>query len=256
MTLRIALAGKGGTGKTTLAAGLVRQALEADRRPVLAVDADPNSTLALALGLPEPAALAELRERKEPPPGMNRVDFLRMGVQDCLSEGNGLDLLVMGRPEGPGCYCAVNHLLRSELSRLGKTYPVVIIDNEAGMEHLSRRTTDDIDVLLVTFGPDKASVLTAGRIREMIPRLQIKVRRIVPVAVRCPADIGQLLAGSGLGDWSEEVVPVAEDDVVRRIAECGGSVFEVPRESPAARGWKELWAGLWEPQKETGSEKC
>ena len=253
MTLRIALAGKGGTGKTTLAAALVRQALETNQRPVLAVDADPNSTLALALGVPEPTALADLRDRKEPPPGMNRVEFLRLGVQDCLSEGSGLDLLVMGRPEGPGCYCAVNHLLRAELSRLGKTYPVVIIDNEAGMEHLSRRTTDDIDVLLVTFGPDKASMLTASRIREMIPRLHIKVRRVLPVAVRFPAESGQLLAGSPLGDWNEAVAPVAEDDAVRRISESGGSVFDVSAESAAARDWKALWARVREPESRAGS---
>jgi CO dehydrogenase nickel-insertion accessory protein CooC1 len=140
MSLRVAVAGKGGTGKTTLSAALVRVCLEAQAGPVLAVDADPNSNFSLCLGLAESTSLADIREEKDVPAGMSKLEYMNLRVQECLSEGRGVDLICMGRPEGPGCYCAVNHLLRNELSKLQHAYPVVIIDNEAGMEHLSRRT--------------------------------------------------------------------------------------------------------------------
>src|SRR4030067_756009 len=105
MSLRIAVAGKGGPGKPTLAAGLVRMCLEDKAGPVLAVDADPNSNLGMVLGLQEPTTLAEIREQQEVPQGMSRPEFMSLRVQECVAEGKGVDLISMGRPEGPGCYC-------------------------------------------------------------------------------------------------------------------------------------------------------
>jgi CO dehydrogenase maturation factor len=241
MSLRVAVAGKGGTGKTTLSAALVRVCLEAQAGPVLAVDADPNSNFSLCLGLAESTSLADIREEKDVPAGMSKLEYMNLRVQECLSEGRGVDLICMGRPEGPGCYCAVNHLLRNELSKLQHAYPVVIIDNEAGMEHLSRRTTDDVDVLLVVMGPDRASALAAGRILAMVPQLQIKVGRILLVAIRRePEQAGfENLSSPANRVGRAELIP--EDPAIRNMAIQGQSIFEIPFDSAALTAVRKLW---------------
>jgi CO dehydrogenase maturation factor len=241
MNLRIAVAGKGGTGKTTLSAGLVRVCLEDQIGPVLAVDADPNSNLGLYLGLAETATLAEIREEKNVPVGMSKPDFINLRVQECVAEGNGVDLICMGRPEGPGCYCAVNHMLRNELSKLQHSYPIIIMDNEAGMEHLSRRTTDDVDLLLVVMGPDKASAIAAERILAMVPQLQIKVGRILLVATR--REIGQEvnLPSSFSLNMKNNLYVIPEDPAIRSMANQGQTIFEVASDSAAMTAMRRLW---------------
>ncbi len=250
MSLRIAVAGKGGTGKTTLSAGLVRVCLEEQLRPVLAVDADPNSNLGLYLGFPEPTTLADIREEKEVPAGMSKLDYVNMRVQECVAEGHGVDLICMGRPEGPGCYCAVNHLLRKELSRLQQNYPLVIVDNEAGMEHLSRRTTDDIDLLLVVLGPDKASALAAERILAMVPQLQIKVGRILLVGTRCEPGQEANISGSLPENLRNTLHIIPEDPAIRNMAIRGQTIFDVAPDAAAMTAIRRLW------QKLRGEENC
>ncbi|MFH1853759.1 MAG: AAA family ATPase [Candidatus Omnitrophota bacterium] len=150
MTCTIAVAGKGGVGKTTVAALLVQSLLKVDR-PVLAVDADPNANLNVLLDLEYKETVSDVRDeaRNLSSAGFSRSDFFSMRLEEIIAEGNGVDLLVMGRPEGPGCYCAVNNILREYLSKLSKNYKFVVIDNEAGMEHLSRRTANHVDKLLL-----------------------------------------------------------------------------------------------------------
>jgi len=146
----IAVAGKGGVGKTTIAALLI-QRIARTNGPVLAIDADPNSNLNVPLGLDYADTIADIREEAKnlSSPSFSKSDFFNMRLQEILIEGDRLDLLVMGRPEGPGCYCAVNNILREYLSRLSKNYKFIVIDNEAGMEHLSRRTAGSIDLLFL-----------------------------------------------------------------------------------------------------------
>ena len=150
MAYTIAVAGKGGVGKTTVCAMLIQHLLTLDR-PVLAVDADPNSNLDVLLGFKVKETISDIREAAKSlsSPSMSKSDFFNMKLEEIIIEGNGVDLLVMGRPEGPGCYCAVNNMLREYLLRLIKNYKFVVIDNEAGMEHLSRRTASEIDKLLL-----------------------------------------------------------------------------------------------------------
>ncbi len=150
MAYTIAVAGKGGVGKTTVCAMLIQHLLTLDR-PVLAVDADPNSNLDVLLGFKVKETISDIREAAKSLsfPGMSKSDFFNMKLEEIIIEGDGVDLLVMGRPEGPGCYCAVNNMLREYLLRLIKNYKFVVIDNEAGMEHLSRRTASEIDKLLL-----------------------------------------------------------------------------------------------------------
>ena len=150
MAYIIAVAGKGGVGKTTISAVLVQHLLKIDK-PVLAVDADPNSNLNAALGMEYEETIADIREevKKQTPDSFSKSEFFGLRLEEALIEGKGFDFLVMGRPEGPGCYCAVNNILRDYLLRISKKYKFVVIDNEAGMEHLSRRTAADIDLLLL-----------------------------------------------------------------------------------------------------------
>ncbi len=159
MAYIIAVAGKGGVGKTTISSMLVRHLLKIDK-PVLAVDADPNSNLNAALGLNYEETIADVREevKKQTPESFSKSEFFGLKLEEAIIEGDGFDLLVMGRPEGPGCYCAVNNILREYLAKISKKYKFVVIDNEAGMEHLSRRTAADIDLLLLISDPTMVGV--------------------------------------------------------------------------------------------------
>ena len=154
MTYTIAIAGKGGVGKTTIAALLIQCLLKIDR-PILAVDADPNSNLNVALGLEYQETIADIREevKRSTPESFSKGDFFNLRLQEAIVEGDAVDLLVMGRPEGPGCYCAINNILREYLEKVAQNYKFVVIDNEAGMEHLSRRTAGSIDLLLLASDP-------------------------------------------------------------------------------------------------------
>jgi CO dehydrogenase maturation factor len=182
MPITIAISGKGGSGKTTLAAMIIRLLIQRQQKKVLAVDADPNSCLGLTMGIQQADTIAEIREQsasKSPPPsGMSRVQSFEYGIQQALSEAEGFDLLAMGRPEGPGCYCAANNLLRQFLNKLGSSYDFVVIDNEAGMEHLSRRTTNNVDFLCIVTEPTPLGTTTAKRIFDLAKELPISVKKI------------------------------------------------------------------------------
>jgi CO dehydrogenase maturation factor len=191
--------------------------------------------------LAESTSLAEIREEKDVPAGMSKLEYMNLRVQECLSEGRGVDLICMGRPEGPGCYCAVNHLLRNELSKLQHAYPVVIIDNEAGMEHLSRRTTDDVDVLLVVMGPDKASALAAGRILAMVPQLKIKVGRILLVTTRRENELEDTESTSLAAYGPVHLHGIPEDPAIKNMAIQGQTIFEIPSDSVALTAVRHLW---------------
>lgn len=182
MATTIAISGKGGSGKTTLAAMIIRLLRSQSNGVILAVDADPNACLAPMLGVEPEAFIADVRERVlENPPtnaGMDRVRSFEYGIQQAITESNGFDLLTMGRPEGPGCYCAANNILRTFMDKLSPQYQYVIIDNEAGMEHLSRRTTNNVDLLCIVAEPTALGVLTTRRISELAKQLPIRAGEI------------------------------------------------------------------------------
>jgi CO dehydrogenase maturation factor len=183
MATTIAISGKGGSGKTTLAAMIIRSLLaQGSKGAVLAVDADPNSCLGLTCGVRPAATIAEIREevleKPESRAGMDRVRSFEYGIQQAITEAKGFDLLTMGRPEGPGCYCAANNLLRKFMDKLSSQYQYVIIDNEAGMEHLSRRTTNNVDLLFIVAEPTAIGVVTTKRIFELAKTLPISIKEI------------------------------------------------------------------------------
>ena len=179
MTYSIALAGKGGTGKTTMAGMLVKYLVEKGRTPILAVDADANANLNEVLGLQVDETLGDAREQMKTGAsnGMTKDMFIDMKLQQAVVEADGFDLIVMGRPEGAGCYCAANTLLTQSLEKLIKNYTSIVMDNEAGMEHMSRLTTNNFNVLLVVSDPTRRGLQAASRIVELADKLSLNIGR-------------------------------------------------------------------------------
>jgi len=177
MTLRIAVAGKGGVGKTTCSALLLRALALSGVRPLLAVDADPNMNLHLLLSLPLPRGVGSLREEQRTRVGgaVPLTDRIASEVHRRLSEGDAVDLVAMGRGEGPGCYCYVNNLLREALDRIEGGYRAVVVDNEAGMEHLSRRSGRRIDHLVLVGDPSPRGLEAVAALRELATELALPV---------------------------------------------------------------------------------
>ena len=180
MPFSIALAGKGGTGKTTIAGMLIKYLVSNGKTPVLAVDADSNANLNEVLGLEVIDTLGNAREEMKNgkvPNGMTKDVFMSIKLEQAVVETEGYDLIVMGQPEGAGCYCAANNLLAGFLERLTGNYPYIVIDNEAGMEHISRLTTRNVDVLLIVSDTSKRGLQTAIRINRLANKLNIGVSK-------------------------------------------------------------------------------
>lgn len=175
MAYVIAVAGKGGVGKTTTAGLLVRYLVEKGLTPVLAVDADSNSNFGEVLGVEVESTLGDAREdmKKTQSVSMTKDMFIEIRVNQSLVESEGFDLIAMGRPEGAGCYCAANHLLTGSMDKLAGNYRFLVVDNEAGMEHLSRVTTQRIDLLLVVSDPSRRSLTAAQRVSELAKEMGV-----------------------------------------------------------------------------------
>jgi CO dehydrogenase maturation factor len=193
MTRTIALAGKGGVGKTTVAALVIKYLMQQEVGSILAIDADPSSNLNIVLGMPMEWTVGDIREDMlgqvktslaqggaamgSMPGGVSKRDYLEYQMHSAMTEGNRCDLIAMGRGEGSGCYCAVNHNLREVLDSISRHYAYVVIDNEAGMEHLARRTTRDVQDLLIVSDATPRGLIAAQRISEMAHDLEINVEK-------------------------------------------------------------------------------
>ena len=236
MAFSIALAGKGGTGKTTVAGMLISYLIANGKAPVLAVDADANANLNEVLGLGVAGTLGKAREDMKKgvvPSGMTKDIFISMKMEESISEADGFDLIVMGQPEGTGCYCAANTLLTNFLEKLTDNYPWIVIDNEAGMEHISRLTTHNVNVLLIVSDSSRRGLQAAIRIYELANHLKIgvekaflifnQVREEISDEVRAiVADSGLMLAGS-----------IPADDTVYEYDLRGRPTIELPKDNPA-----------------------
>jgi CO dehydrogenase maturation factor len=240
MTTTIALAGKGGTGKTTVSALLIKAIIEKTKKPILAIDADPASNLHLALGLPMPATVGEIREETsnlsqqgELGVSISRHDYLTREIRMALEEGDRIDLLAMGRPEGQGCYCAINHLLRVIIDEVNRHYPYVVIDNEAGMEHISRRTTRDVNLLLLVTDPTIRGVKTAGEMARLAQKLEINVQDTKLIVNRVTGDLPEPLQEAIDGLGVEVVATVPADQEVNRMDAMGEPLIHLNHHSPA-----------------------
>lgn len=184
----IAMAGKGGTGKTTTSALLIKYLLEKKLTPVLAVDADSNANLNELLELEVCSTIGEIRKdlKGDMPSGMTRDQFMNMKIQQAIIEESGFDLLVMGQPDGPGCYCSANQYLAMTMEHLAGNYRYILVDNEAGMEHLSRMNLRSIDYLLIVSDPSARGILTARRIAEITAPLGLEIKNKHLIVNRAP----------------------------------------------------------------------
>ncbi|MFC1944914.1 AAA family ATPase [Chloroflexota bacterium] len=245
----IAVAGKGGSGKTTIAALLIE--LLSGKGAVLAVDADPSTNLHLALGLRLEGTVGGVREQMASAvkdgsfdASMPKPDYLEMRVQQALVEGDSIDLLAMGRPEGPGCYCGANNSLRLAVDRLARNYDYVVIDSEAGMEHISRRTTGDVDILLIISEPTLKGMVTAVGIKSLIREMRSGVGRICLVVNRLedglPPRIEERIKESSL----DLLAAIPEDEEIRDLEENGTPVSELSDNSPLKKGVLEIASKL------------
>ena len=249
MTKTIAIAGKGGTGKTSVAALLVR--LLSRKGLVLAVDADPSSNLSQALGLPldDSKTLGRIREKMAEDvskdrlsPNIGKPEYLFSKIVESLIESKGFDLLSMGRPEGPGCYCASNEFLRASLDKLVKDYRYnyIVMDCEAGMEHISRQTTRDVDVLLIMSDPTMKGVTTAARMKKLIEEMRSNVGKaglvINRVRGELSPEIKKAIDESGL----QIVAIIPEDPDMAGLEMKGTPVTELPERSPLQAKVREI----------------
>jgi CO dehydrogenase maturation factor len=244
MGYTIAIAGKGGTGKTTVAALIVRLIKEKKLGSLLAVDADPNSNLAEFLGIEVKESMGKILDdiASDPskiPAGMSKDRFIEYSIQAAIQEQEGFDLLTMGRPEGPGCYCYVNNVLRNIVSKLIKDYDYIVIDNEAGLEHLSRRTTREADVLLIVSDASVAGMRAAKRIFELVKELKIKTKKNFLLVNRSEINPRDLSKGMDyLGN-------IPEDPQIQEMSLNGRSLLDLKDDNSALNNLRILGDKIW-----------
>ena len=203
----IALAGKGGVGKTTISALLIKYLTERNMTPILAVDADANANLNELLGLELGTTIGQIRKelKGDMPPNMTRDQYMEMKVHQALVEAAGFDLMAMGQPDGPGCYCAANQHLAMTMDHLADNYKYIVVDNEAGMEHLSRMNLRDIDYLIVVSDPSARGIMTAKRIAELTGPLGVTIKKKCLIVNRVPEPASEELLEIGRASCRERV---------------------------------------------------
>jgi CO dehydrogenase maturation factor len=254
LSINIAVAGKGGTGKTSVTSLIIRYLLKNDLGTVLAVDADPNSNLAENLGLQVNQTIGRILnsfqgEKLSIPPGMTKEAYLEYQLNGAISESKKLDLITMGRGEGPECYCYPNVVIRKLIDDWAKNYSFVIMDNEAGMEHLSRRTTQNIDEMILVSDHSVKGLRAVARIRDLIAELKLVIKRESVIINLVAGGIDPLLSAEmdRLGMVPTATIPVDED--LKRFDLEQRPLFELPDTSVAATAVNNLMDELLQSQK-------
>ena len=249
MSFSIAVAGKGGSGKTSVASLIIRYLKNNGLEPILAIDADPNANLGDSLGVDIKRTVGSIiatfnSEKINIPPGMTKEAYLEYRLNDALVESKGLDLLTMGRGEGPECYCYPNLLLRKFADSLTGNYAYVVMDNEAGMEHLSRRTTQNIDVLLILSDHSVKGVRTVARIRDLVSELNLVVNRQGVIINFAPAKLAPLVSEELARLEIEPAALIPEDEEIYKYDLELKPLLELPDSSKAVRAVNDLMAEL------------
>jgi CO dehydrogenase maturation factor len=258
MGFSVAIAGKGGTGKTTFAGMLVKCLRDRNLGPILAIDADPNVNLNYVLGVEATETIGDIREdvllkRGDLPSGMSKPDYINFKIYSSVIESKGYDLIVMGRPEGRGCYCFANDVLRRAIDTLSDNYPYIVMDEEAGMEHLSRRTTRDLDVLIMCADPSLRSLIAASRIKDMADDMELNIQRKYLVICRLAGELPESMDReiNRLGLELAGIVPY--DDMVSDYELSGRPLLELPEESVALKAVYEIAEKLEIPRFSTAT---
>ncbi len=253
MTKTIAMAGKGGVGKTTVAALIVK--LLSQKGLVLAVDADPSTNLNQALGLPldDSQTVGRIREKMTEDvsrgtlsPTIVKQEYLFGKIVESLAESKGFDLIAMGRPEGPGCYCASNRFLRTSLDKLVQDheYDYIVMDCEAGLEHISRQTTRDIDVLLIMSDPTIRGITAAARMKKLIEELRSNVGKTGLIVNRVKGELSPEIKRAIEESGLEVLALIPEEPDMSDLEMKGKPVTDLPQESPLQSKVKEIVESL------------
>jgi len=256
MTITIALAGKGGVGKTTIAGMVIKYLAQSQDGAILAIDADPSSNLNMVLGLDIDWTVGDIREDMLSqvktsltaggaamgalPGGVSKHEYLDYEIRSSLAEGNHFDLIAMGRSEGPGCYCAVNHNLRDVVDSISKNYRYVVIDNEAGMEHLSRRTSRDVDHMLIVTDPTQRGLVAAQRIADLRNELDIRVENAYLILNRLSGPMPPTLEAAIDNVQVPLLCIVPEDSELMEFEFSGRPLVELGDDSPVFRSVAEM----------------
>ena len=247
MTIKIAVAGKGGCGKTSVAALVVRYLKKNGKVPILAVDADPNANLGESLGLKAGLTIGTIlddfqHEKISIPPGMTKEAYLEYKLNETVVESQGLDLITMGRGQGPECYCYPNTVLKKFIDSLSDSYAYLVMDNEAGMEHLSRKTTDDIDALLLVSNHSVKGVRAISRILELVDELKLHIKKTVVIINMVPDKIDPLVADELKRSGLKADVIIPEDKALYRHDLEQKPLMEMPDNSPAVQAVAKMMA--------------
>lgn len=251
MAYVIAVAGKGGVGKTTLTGLLIQHMVKMNKKPILAVDADANSNLNEVLGVDAPETLGEVREEIEEagniqnsaiPGGMSKADYLNMRMLDTVEESDDFDLMVMGRSQGKGCYCFVNGLLQTQLQKLQSAYPYIIVDNEAGMEHISRGILPNMNMLILVSDCSRRGIQAAGRIRDLALEVKMRPEKLGLIVNRAPKGVldpgtKEEIEKQHLDLWG--VIPA--DDTVYQFDCEGTPTIKLPEDSPVRKAMEGVY---------------
>lgn len=235
MSYLIAITGKGGVGKTTIAAIFVKRLIVHNCHPVLAIDADPNTCLDEALGVSVKKSVGTVREEARQiagggiSGGITKQQLLELKIAESLVEAEKFDLIAMGRPEGPGCYCYANNVLKEVLSELSSHYPYVVLDNEAGLENLSRRIIRKVDLLVMVSDPSQKGLQTVHRLYNLAREMEIKYGKLAIIVNRMrncklPAGISELKTATA----SDYVIDICDDPELTGFAEKGRSIISLP----------------------------
>jgi CO dehydrogenase maturation factor len=250
MTYSIALAGKGGTGKTTVCGLFLDHLVKSGRGPILAVDADANSNLNEVLGVEKPVTLGDIREEiarseleeKNPiPPGMSKQEYAQFRFNAALVEEADFDMLVMGKPQGKGCYCFVNDILRELLKKYQQNYKFLVVDNEAGLEHISRGILPPVDLILLVSDCSRRGIQAAGRIAGMIRDLKLEVKEVHLIVNRAPGGVLDEGIKTEIRDQELSLIGVLpQDELVYRYDAEGKPLVTLPEDAPV----KQALAGI------------
>lgn len=250
MSFVIGISGKGGVGKTTLSALIVRRLIARGKEPVLAVDADPNTCLDSNLGVHAERTIGRVREdaRKEAGKGLgagiSKQQMLELKISESLVEAQGFDLIAMGRSEGPGCYCYANNVLKHAIKTISDEYPFVVIDNEAGMENLSRRIVTKVDLLVMVADPSRRGLDTLKRLHEVTEEMEIEYDKLALIINRMRRDeLPEYARQISEATKADLLVGIPDDMELAEFGEDGRNLADLPAENTVARKIDELLAG-------------
>jgi len=256
LSFNIAVAGKGGSGKTSVASLIIRYLMKNGARPILAIDADPNANLGESLGLDIKQTVGLMlddfqREKIKIPPGMTKEAYLDYKLNEVIVESKGLDLVTMGRGEGPECYCYPNLMLKKFADTLAENYAYTVMDNEAGMEHLSRRTTQDVNELLIISDHSVKGVRTVARIKDLVAELKLSVKRQSVIINFVPDELDPLVVEelNRLGLKPTATIPL--DEEVYQYDLKLKPLLDLPDSSKAVKAVNDLMAKLLSEKSES-----